>query len=142
MKINESQSALSYCSICCVRAPIGSIKRSPYQTSSPRRDRPPINPTRPVLAQKILQASREAENALADALVSVYQSNPENCLGSNICLFLQSPDDFDLSSEMGRLNSNRKISRDESDESEASSVCSERSFDSYRRNDVSFICDQ
>lgn len=40
---------------------------------------------------------------------------------------------------MGRLNLNRKISRDESDESEASSVCSERSFDSYRRNDVSII---
>ncbi|XP_037035811.1 CLIP-associating protein isoform X10 [Bradysia coprophila] len=96
------------------RTPMGSIKRLPYQTSSPRRDRPPINPTRPVLAQKILQASREAENALADAL---------------------SPDDFDPSSEMGRLNLNRKVSRDESDESEASSVCSERSFDSYRRND-------
>lgn len=28
------------------------------------------------------------------------------------------------------------MSRDESDESEASSVCSERSFDSFRRNDV------
>lgn len=40
---------------------------------------------------------------------------------------------------MGRLNLNRKLTRDESDESEASSVCSERSFDSYRRNDVSFI---
>lgn len=47
------------------------VKRNIYPTSSPRRtDRPPINPTgRPVLAQKILQASREAENALADALV-------------------------------------------------------------------------
>lgn len=33
--------------------------------------------------------------------------------------------------------STRKVCRDESDESEASSVCSERSFDSYRRNDVS-----
>lgn len=54
---------------------------------------------------------------------------------------LQSPDDFDPSSEMGRLNLNRKISRDESDESEASSVCSERSFDSYRRNDVSYSSD-
>lgn len=31
------------------------------------------------------------------------------------------------------------MSRDESDESEASSVCSERSFDSFRRNDVSTI---
>lgn len=35
-------------------------------------DRPPLSPaTRPVLAQKILQQSREAENALADAFVSV-----------------------------------------------------------------------
>lgn len=41
---------------------------------SPRRqERPPLNPTRPpVLAQKILQASREAENALADVLVSFF----------------------------------------------------------------------
>lgn len=38
---------------------------------SPRRqERPPIIPSRPVLAQKILQASREAESALADALVT------------------------------------------------------------------------
>lgn len=59
------------------RTQIGSIKRLPYQTSSPRRDRPPINPTRPVLAQKILQASREAENALADALVSFIPPNSE-----------------------------------------------------------------
>lgn len=33
---------------------------------------------------------------------------------------------------------NRKVSRDESDDSEASSVCSERSFDSYRRGNDSF----
>lgn len=34
-------------------------------------DRPPLSPaTRPVMAQKILQQSREAESALADALVS------------------------------------------------------------------------
>lgn len=39
--------------------------------SSPRRpERPPIVPTKPISAQKILQASREAENALADALVN------------------------------------------------------------------------
>lgn len=36
----------------------------------PRRpERPPIIPSRPVLAQKMLQQSREAETALADALV-------------------------------------------------------------------------
>lgn len=34
-------------------------------------ERPPLSPaSRPVLAQKILQQSREAENALADAFVS------------------------------------------------------------------------
>lgn len=33
-------------------------------------DRPPISTGRPVMAQKILQQSREAESALADALVS------------------------------------------------------------------------
>lgn len=43
-----------------------------------------------------------------------------------------------MSSDLGRFSLNRKISRDESDESEASSVCSERSFDSFRRNDVGF----
>ena len=37
-------------------------------------DRPPLSPaSRPVLAQKILQQSREAENALADAFVSLFR---------------------------------------------------------------------
>lgn len=49
------------------------IRRLGYMPShSPRRqERPPIVPSRPVLAQKMLQASREAESALADALVSI-----------------------------------------------------------------------
>uniref|UniRef100_A0A182TFX1 TOG domain-containing protein n=1 Tax=Anopheles melas TaxID=34690 RepID=A0A182TFX1_9DIPT len=95
----------------------GSLRRPAYGTSSPRR--PPLNPGRPVLAQKILQQSREAENALADAL---------------------SPgDEHDMPcSDFARLALHRKISRDESDESEASSVCSERSYDSYRRGNDSF----
>lgn len=39
-------------------------------------DRPPLSPaTRPVLAQKILQQSREAENALADAFVNICLNN-------------------------------------------------------------------
>ncbi|XP_053689926.1 CLIP-associating protein isoform X2 [Sabethes cyaneus] len=97
----------------------GSLRRNVYSTNSPRRlDRPPMNPGRgPVLSQKILQQSREAENALADAL---------------------SPDDPDMSADFNRLGLHRKISRDESDESEASSVCSERSFDSYRRGADSY----
>ncbi|XP_058054607.1 CLIP-associating protein [Anopheles bellator] len=95
----------------------GSLRRHAYGTSSPRR--PPLNPGRPVLAQKILQQSREAESALADAL---------------------SPgDEADLAcADFARLGLHRKISRDESDESEASSVCSERSYDSYRRGNDSF----
>lgn len=95
------------------------VKRNIYSTNTSRRpDRPPLHTGRPVLAQKILQQSREAETALAGAL---------------------SPDDADLSSDYSRLGLGRKISRDESDESEASSVCSDRSFDSFRRgSDVSF----
>lgn len=51
------------------------VRRLGYLSSqSPRnrQERPPIIPSRPVLAQKILQASREAENALADALVCAF----------------------------------------------------------------------
>ncbi|CAL4126640.1 unnamed protein product, partial [Meganyctiphanes norvegica] len=82
-------------------------------------DMPPVVPgkqrERQVMAQKILQQSREAESALADALVSLPPG------------VLRSP--------------NRKIHtrafEDQSDnDSETSSVCSERSFDSYRRNDL------
>lgn len=97
----------------------GSLNRRQVynNTSSPRRaERPPLNPGRtPYSAQKILQQSREAESALADAL---------------------SPDDPDIA----RLTlGNRKISREESDDnSEASSQCSDRSFDSYRRGNDSF----
>lgn len=53
-----------------------SRETSPSRSSNITRfrrggDRPPISPaSRPVLAQKILQQSREAENALADVFVS------------------------------------------------------------------------
>lgn len=47
-------------------------RRNVYGTGSPRRsDRPPIA-ARPVQAQKMLQQSREAEQALASALVSFF----------------------------------------------------------------------
>ncbi|KAG5670591.1 hypothetical protein PVAND_000842 [Polypedilum vanderplanki] len=95
-------------------------RRQMYNTGSPRRtERPPINPGRtPYSAQKILQQSREAESALADAL---------------------SPDEQDFQNDLARMTLNRKISREESDDgSEASSQCSERSFDSYRRGNDSF----
>lgn len=93
-------------------------RRNVCNTGSPRRqDRPPLNPGKPVLAQKMLQQSREAENALADAL---------------------NADDESFRADLAQLTMQRKLHRDESDESEASSVCSERSFDSYRRGNDSF----
>lgn len=97
----------------------GSLNRRIYNTSSPRRaERPPLNPGRQNSAQKMLQQSREAENTLVDVL---------------------SPDEQDFQADLARLTLHRKISRDESDDgSEASSVCSERSFDSYRRGNDSF----
>ncbi|CAG9813465.1 unnamed protein product [Phaedon cochleariae] len=86
-------------------------------------DRPPLSPaSRPVLAQKILQQSREAENALADVLSS---SDP-----------FRSP-----------RRTLRSIDN-QSDESETSSVCSERSersFESFKRpcddiNQIMMMC--
>lgn len=74
-------------------------------------DRPPPSPaSRPVLAQKILQQSREAENALADV--------------------------FNSSDHYRSTRKNIRSVDNQSDESETSSVCSERSersFDSFRR---------
>ncbi|CAH1111377.1 unnamed protein product [Psylliodes chrysocephalus] len=76
-------------------------------------DRPPMSPaSRPVLAQKILQQSREAENALAD----VFNSS--------------TTDHYRIPRKNIRSIDNQ------SDESETSSVCSERSersFDSFRK---------
>ncbi|XP_030763283.1 CLIP-associating protein 1-A isoform X3 [Sitophilus oryzae] len=78
-------------------------------------DRPPLSPaSRPVLAQKILQQSREAETALADAF---------NDSGETL------------------YRSPRKSMRsldNHSDESETSSVCSERSYDSFKRPSDSY----
>ncbi|KAK8391257.1 hypothetical protein O3P69_017127 [Scylla paramamosain] len=77
--------------------------------------------SRQVMAQKILQQSREAESALADALVSLPPGG-----------VLRSP--------------NRKMYtkafEDQSDnDSETSSVCSERSFDSSRQTNMQDVND-
>jgi CLIP-associating protein 1/2 len=65
----------------------------------------------PVMAQKMLQKSREAESALADALT------------------------FDSIENYGRISGGKG---DHSDDSENSSICSERSMDGFRRaSDVS-----
>ncbi|XP_025074275.1 CLIP-associating protein 1 isoform X3 [Pogonomyrmex barbatus] len=67
----------------------------------------PTDSTRPpVMAQKMLQKSREAESALADALT------------------------FDSIDSYTRIPGNKG---DHSDDSENSSICSERSIDGYRR---------
>ncbi|XP_049955162.1 CLIP-associating protein 2-like [Schistocerca serialis cubense] len=72
--------------------------------------------SRPVMAQKILQQSREAESALADALT--FDSVDGNEVGSRVPLSRKAYRSFD----------------DHSDDSETSSVCSERSLDCYRRS--------
>lgn len=72
-------------------------------------DRPQSN--KPVMAQKMLQQSREAESAFADALTFDSMDN-----------YTRAP----------------RVKGDHSDDSETSSICSERSMDSFRRpNDVS-----
>ncbi|XP_012270047.1 CLIP-associating protein 1-A isoform X2 [Orussus abietinus] len=71
-------------------------------------DRPP---SRPVMAQKMLQQSREAESALADALTF-----------DNIDSYTRTP----------------RGKGDHSDDSETSSICSERSMDCFRRPSDSF----
>lgn len=78
--------------------------------------RPPLS--RPVMAHKILQQSLEAESALADALG--YTDGRGDTSGSCV-----------TSPRRLRLD-------DHSDDSETSSVCSERSFESHRRPSDSY----
>jgi len=89
--------------------------------------RPPIQPmSRPVMAQKILAQSLEAENSpLSHHSDLMYDGEPGDSLGHKV-----SP----------RKTSYRPF-EDHSDDSDASSLCSERSFDSYRRtsDDISEI---
>ncbi|XP_014598883.1 PREDICTED: CLIP-associating protein 1 isoform X13 [Polistes canadensis] len=68
--------------------------------------------SRPVLAQKMLQQSREAESALADA--------------------------FTFDSIDSCYNRATRVKSEHSDDSETSSICSERSMDSFRRPSDSF----
>lgn len=67
---------------------------------------------RPVIAQKILQRSLEAESELADALGNIADLSPYSYSPSRTV---------------------HRMLDDHSDESETSSMCSEHSFDSYRR---------
>lgn len=89
-----------------------SPSRYKYRAGSLGGGRPPVQPTRPgIMAQKILQQSREAESALADAL-----DNPELSRGTT------------------RKGFRSLLDEHGSDESETSSLCSEISYDSsFRR---------
>ncbi|KAL1140352.1 hypothetical protein AAG570_000284, partial [Ranatra chinensis] len=98
----------------CRYTPLPSLSKLRTRSGN-QAERPPIQPSRPVMAQRILQQSLEAENALADALS--YEPRDSSVL--------MSP---------------RRIRGldDHSDDSETSSVCSERSFESHRRTSDSY----
>lgn len=101
-----------------------SPSKSRSRSISGASEMPPQVPgkSRQVMAQKILQQSREAESALADALVSLPP-------GGGV---LRSPNRKMYS----------KAFEDQSDnDSETSSICSERSFDSCRRSDMQDVSD-
>uniref|UniRef100_W8B9A7 CLIP-associating protein n=1 Tax=Ceratitis capitata TaxID=7213 RepID=W8B9A7_CERCA len=96
------------------------MKRSIYSTNNATgsaRRTPERSNSRSLAAARILQQSREAENALADAL------SPE---AERVIDYGEYSRGYTAGLRMGR----KLLSRDESDDSEASSVCSERSFDS------------
>merc|ERR1719270_905482 len=104
---------------------------SRYGTPSSRgvATRGPGRPhVRPTMTEQILRQSREAESALADALSPSSSASPELTLPDPIQGFLRSLE--------SRGKSPRKRSTggafdgfDNSDESETSSLCSEKSFD-------------
>ncbi|XP_013115418.1 CLIP-associating protein [Stomoxys calcitrans] len=107
------------------------MKRSLYTTANSRRTPDRNQPTRQLAAARLLQQSRDAENALADAL------SPEGSGGEYVSMGDYGRDRGGAYSAGARL-SRKLMNRDESDDSEASSVCSERSFDSsYTRGNNS-----
>ncbi|XP_076310026.1 CLIP-associating protein 1-B-like isoform X5 [Tachypleus tridentatus] len=89
----------------------GSYRSRPFLGAGERHHPTTIITSAPVMAEKILQQSKEAESAMADALVSD---------GINFDPYI-------------KFSSRRRFSPfdDQSDESETSSVCSDRSFSSY-----------
>lgn len=107
------------------------MKRSMYATGNSRRTPERNQPTRQLAAARLLQQSRDAENALADAL------SPDGSGGDYASMGDYSRERGSGFSAGARL-SRKLMNRDESDDSEASSVCSERSFDSsYTRGNNS-----
>ncbi|XP_075164234.1 CLIP-associating protein [Haematobia irritans] len=107
------------------------MKRSMYTTGNSRRTPERNQPTRQLVAARLLQQSRDAENALADAL------SPDGSGGDYASMGDYGRERGGGYSAGARL-SRKLMNRDESDDSEASSVCSERSFDSsYTRGNNS-----
>lgn len=106
------------------------MKRSVYTTGTSRRTPERNQPTRQLAAARLLQQSRDAENALADAL------SPDGSGGDYASMgdYGRDRGGYSAGARLGR----KLMSREESDDSEASSVCSERSFDSsYTRGNNS-----
>ncbi|XP_069183057.1 CLIP-associating protein 2 isoform X6 [Procambarus clarkii] len=106
-----------------------SPSKSRSRSISGASEMPPQVPgkSRQVMAQKILQQSREAESALADALVSL---PPGGVLVST------SPWYMSLHRSPNRKMYAKAFEDQSDNDSETSSVCSERSYDSCRRNDL------
>ncbi|XP_076679665.1 CLIP-associating protein isoform X3 [Andrena cerasifolii] len=95
-----------------IRSTGNSREPSPQRFGMDRSFASKIRPqSRPVMAQKMLQQSREAESALAEAFTV-----------DNIDSYTRTP----------------RGKGDHSDDSETSSICSERSMDSFRRPNDSF----
>ncbi|XP_069183085.1 CLIP-associating protein 1-B isoform X33 [Procambarus clarkii] len=111
-----------------------SPSKSRSRSISGASEMPPQVPgkSRQVMAQKILQQSREAESALADALVSL---PPGGVLVST------SPWYMSLHRSPNRKMYAKAFEDQSDNDSETSSVCSERSYDSCRRNDMQDVSD-
>lgn len=106
------------------------MKRSMYTTGNSRRTPERNQPTRQLAAARLLQQSRDAENALADALSPDGNTGDYSSMGE----YGRDRGGYSAGARIGR----KLMTRDESDDSEASSVCSERSFDSsYTRGNNS-----
>uniref|UniRef100_A0A1A9ZXB3 TOG domain-containing protein n=1 Tax=Glossina pallidipes TaxID=7398 RepID=A0A1A9ZXB3_GLOPL len=103
------------------------MKRSLYTTGSSRRTPERNQPTRQPVAARILQQSREAETALLADALSLEGNGGIDYSSMGDYARDRGGSAYPSSSRIGR----KDLLRDESVDSEASSVCSERSFDSF-----------
>jgi len=105
-----------------------------YGVTPPSRGlgaRVPVRPhVRPLMTEQILRQSREAESALADALSSPLSTSPELSIPDPISGFLRSLETRGKSPRKRSTGGGPSYDGfDNSDESETSSLCSEKSFD-------------